>query len=147
MNPENLDPDVWGPYYWFFLHTIAYSYPVYPNEVTKRKYYDLIHNFPLFIPHEKYSNRFIRILDRYPVTPYLDKRESFMRWVNFVHNKINEIKEKDEYSLEDSIHLYEQIYADHRPPDETYHEQLSIPVQISVVMGLCLLAYIWYREQ
>ena len=34
-----LDPSVWGPHYWFFLHTISMTYPYHPNAVTKKKYY------------------------------------------------------------------------------------------------------------
>ncbi len=30
------DPNIWGPHYWFFLHTIAESYPENPNQVTKK---------------------------------------------------------------------------------------------------------------
>ena len=37
-----LDPKIWGPHYWFFLHTIALNYPLYPNDISKRKYYDVI---------------------------------------------------------------------------------------------------------
>ena len=85
----NFDPDVWGPHYWFFMHTIAHSYPESPNAVTKRKYYDLIQNMPLFIPVSDIGNKFSSLLDKYPVTPYLDSRESFIRWVHFVHNKVN----------------------------------------------------------
>ena len=92
----NLDPDIWGPHYWFFLHTLAYSYPATPNAITKRKYYDCIHNLPLFIPHDEIGNKFSRLLDKYPVTPYLDKRESFLRWVNFIHNKVNYNQGKEE---------------------------------------------------
>ena len=33
----DLDPKIWGPHYWFFLHTIAMSYPLRPNAVTKKK--------------------------------------------------------------------------------------------------------------
>jgi hypothetical protein len=40
----NLDPKIWGPHYWFFLHTLAMCYPNYPNEVTKKKYYELLHD-------------------------------------------------------------------------------------------------------
>ena len=32
-----LDPEVWGPHYWFTLHTIALNYPLYPNDVSKKK--------------------------------------------------------------------------------------------------------------
>ena len=43
-----LDPKIWGPHYWFFLHTIAVTYPHNPNSVTKKKYYDLIQNLHIF---------------------------------------------------------------------------------------------------
>ena len=84
-----LEPKVWGPHYWFFLHTIAMSYPHRPNSVTKKKYYDFIQNIPLFIPVESFSTRFSNLLDEYPVSPYLDSRDSFIRWMWFIHNKIN----------------------------------------------------------
>ena len=45
-----LDPKIWGPHYWFFLHTIAVTYPHNPNSVTKKKYYDLIQNLHIFLP-------------------------------------------------------------------------------------------------
>jgi hypothetical protein len=86
----NFDPDVWGPHYCFFLHTIAHSYPESPNAVTKRKYYDLIQNMPLFIPVSEIGNKFSNLLDKYPVSPYLDSRDAFIRWGHFIHNKINE---------------------------------------------------------
>ena len=48
-----LNPEVWGPHYWFFIHTVAMSYPLSPNEITKKKYYSLINDMPLFIPDQK----------------------------------------------------------------------------------------------
>ena len=84
-----LNPEIWGPHYWFVLYTIAVSYPVSVNAITKKKYYDFIQNLPLFLPIENIGNVFCKFLDRYPVTPYLDSRESFIKWVHFIHNKIN----------------------------------------------------------
>ena len=106
----NFDPNIWGPHYWFFLHTIAHSYPTKPNEVTKRKYYDTIQNMPLFIPVPDIGDRFSNLLDKYPVTPYLGSRESFVRWVHFVHNKMNILLGKDELSLLESIDSYSAQY-------------------------------------
>jgi hypothetical protein len=100
------DPTVWGPHYWFFLHTIAHSYPETPNEVTKRKYYDTIQNMPLFIPVADIGDRFSQLLDKYPVSPYLGSRESFVRWVHFIHNKINVMLGKEEMSLLESVDAY-----------------------------------------
>ena len=33
MEIKDFNSDVWGPQYWFFLHTVGYSYPKKPNEV------------------------------------------------------------------------------------------------------------------
>jgi len=74
--------------------------------VTKRKYYDLIQNLPLFVPHVDMGDRFSEMLDKYPVTPYLDNRESFMRWVWFIHNKMNAQLGKDEMTLWTAVDAY-----------------------------------------
>ena len=103
-------PSVWGPHYWFTLHTIAMCYPKYPNAVTKKKYYDFIQNFPLFIPVDDIGNTFSRLLDKYPVTPYLDSRESFIKWVHFIHNKINIALGMEEITMEQAMTSYYEHY-------------------------------------
>jgi Erv1 / Alr family len=107
---SGLNPDVWGPRYWFFLHTIAINYPNHPNAVTKKKYYDFIQNLPLFLPVESIASDFSRLLDEYPVSSYLDDRESFIRWTHFIHNKINEKLEKPKITLDQFYVLYYDIY-------------------------------------
>ena len=107
-----LDPNVWGPHYWFFLHTISMTYPHHPNAVTKKKYYEFIQNLPLFIPVEAMSGELSKLIDQYPITPYLDNRESFIRWVWFIHNKINKKLEKPELSLSA---FYTKYYESYKP--------------------------------
>lgn len=146
--PIRLDPEIWGPHYWFFLHTLAYSYPSYPNETTKRKYYDLVQNLPLFIPNDGIGNKFSRLLDRYPVTPYLDKRESFLRWVNFIHNKINYLHGKDEMTLEESIRAYEQQYSP--KPFELFsgssYQKNAMYTNIATATVVCMFVYWAYNS-
>lgn len=86
----DLKPQIWGPHYWFFLHTVAFNYPLHPNAITKKKFYELIMNLPLFIPNSKNSSDFCQLLDDYPVKPYLDSRKDFTKWVHFIHNRLNE---------------------------------------------------------
>jgi hypothetical protein len=101
---------VWGRAYWMFLHTAATTYPEYPNEVVRRKYYDLIQNFPLFIPNEQMSVEFSYLLEKYPVSAYLDNRDSFMHWVFFIHNKINAKLEKEELLFEEAMRAYQEQF-------------------------------------
>lgn len=137
---------VWGPHYWFFLHTIAHAYPEHPNAVTKRKYYDLIQNMPIFIPDPEMGNKFSVILDKYPVTPYLDKRDSFIRWMHFIHNKINEKLEKPKISLSK---FYEKYYEEYKPKDikyKEYYKMLSKTIYVVIILGISLLIYYLYNK-
>ena len=103
--------EIWGPHYWFVLHTIALNYPKNPNNVTKRKYYDLISNLPLFIPNREISDEFVILLNKYPVIPYLDDNNSFSKWVHFIHNRINEKLNKPIISYNELLMNYENLYS------------------------------------
>jgi hypothetical protein len=101
----------WGPQYWFVLHCMAYNYPENPNSITKRKYYDFVQNIPLFLPDQGMGDKFCVLLDKYPVSPYLDNRESFIRWMHFIHNKINVTLGKEQISLYTSLDKYHDSIA------------------------------------
>lgn len=142
-----LDANVWGRHYWFFLHTIAFKYTNHPNAVTKRKYYDLITNFPIFIPDEEMGNYFAELLDRYPVTPYLDNRESFIRWVWFIHNKMNGFLKKEEMELFESLDKYLEQFNSHSK--KRMGEQIFLFMQkylVVIILLSCLLLFIVYKK-
>jgi hypothetical protein len=141
----NFDATIWGPHYWFFLHTIAHSYPEFPNAVSKRKYYDLIQNMPIFIPEPEMGNKFSVLLDKYPVSPYLDKRDSFIRWTHFIHNKYNELLGKDELPLHAGIDKYLDEY---RPKPIIFSEVIRIKsymVHLAIILA-CLFIIFLYSD-
>jgi hypothetical protein len=105
-----LRPEIWGPHYWFVLYTMALNYPNNPNDTTKKKYYDFIQNLPLFLPDVNIGNLFLEFLNNYPVTPYLDSRESFIKWNHFIHNKINVYLGKPEITYYDAMNQYYNQY-------------------------------------
>jgi hypothetical protein len=140
------DPAVWGPHYWFFLHTIAQIYPECPDKAIKRKYYDLIHNMPTFLPIGTMGNKFSDLINKYPVTPYLDNRESLVRWVHFIHNKINVMIGKEEVTLLESIDLY---FAYYKATPLVMMEKLNIKkhhIYISLSLICLIFIYIYSRE-
>ena len=135
------DANTWGPHYWFFLHTVAESYPMTPNDVTKRKYYDLITNMPLFIPDSDIGDKFSRMIDRYPVTPYLDNRDSFVRWVHFMHNKINVQLGKEELSLPMALEKYR---AEYKPKAVILSERINMRKHIIHAVLILILLFLIY---
>lgn len=117
-----LDSKVWGPHYWFVLQSMGLTYPLNPNAVTKKKYYDFIQNIPLFLPDLELGNEFSKLLDKYPVTPYLDSRQSFTKWIYFIHNRINMQLGKDEISQIEAINTY---YSCYKPKEIILREELK----------------------
>ena len=141
-----LDPKVWGPHYWFFLHTISITYPHHPNAVTKKKYYDLIQNLHVFLPIENIATQFSHLLEQYPITPYLDNRESFVRWTWFIHNKINEKLEKPQISLNDFFIKYYDEYKSHDEKLTEYYKIREKVIYFGIVIGISGAIYYLYDK-
>ena len=140
MNQNSgLDPSIWGPHFWFFLHTISLTYPKRPNDVTKKKYYDFVQNIPMFIPVESMATNFSKILDEFPVSPYLDSRDAFIRWMHFIHNKINEQHEKKKISLGE---FYVNYYEEYKPKQVQWAEynkwrsKIVYTIIISIILAI-----------
>ena len=141
-----LDPDVWGPHYWFFLHTLAISYPIKPNDVTKKQYYTFIHNLPLFIPVSEIGNSFSKLLDKYPVKPYLDSRKSFITWMHFIHNKINILCNKDEITLDEAMEQYYNNYKPKQNKNIEEKKQREKLIFIGIIFLLIVISIYFYNK-
>ena len=141
-----LDSNIWGPHYWFFLHTAALSYPVTPNDTIKKKYYEFMHNFPIFMPDKKMAASFSDLLETYPVSPYLDSKDSLVRWTHFIHNKVNKKLEKDQISLGK---FYTEYYKQYETITEKQITQIKTKKHIVyavLVAVLLIIAFIFYQE-
>ena len=138
-------PDVWGPHFWFVLHSIAYHYPEHPTKVTKRKYYDFIQNLPLFLPDPNMGDRFSALLDQHPVSPYLDCRESFILWMHRIHNLINRRLGKAEVSVYDGLDHYYQEFLENRAatadPGAIERSMRRRILVLAILIGLSVFIY------
>ena len=141
-----LDPKVWGPHFWFFLHTIAMTYPHHPNSVTKKKYYEFIQNLYIFIPVEEISSEFSKLLDLYPITPYLDNRDSFIRWMHFIHNKINKKLEKPQISLSDFFIKYYNDYKTENEKMILFYKIREKVIYFIILISIIVLIYYLYEK-
>ena len=141
-----LDPKIWGPHYWFFIHTAAMTYPIRPNAVTKKKYYEFIQNLPLFIPVESLSGEFSKLIDKYPVTPYLDNRESLIRWTHFIHNKINQKLEKPQISLSEFYVKYYEEYKSQNVKMVEYYKMREKAIYCGIIVTIAGGIYYLYDK-
>ena len=138
-----LNPNIWLPKLKFTLQTMAVTYPDKPNDVSIKKYYDFIQNLPIFIPMEPFGKEFIVMLDKYPVTPYLSSRLSFMKWIHFIFNKINEKLEKPQEDFYESLEKY---YDEYKPKElqnkefaKTRKKYIDFAICVMIVFGIIYL--------
>jgi len=108
-----------------------------------KKYYDFIQNLPVFIPIDPIGKNFIEMLDLYPVTPYLSSRLSFMKWIHFIFNKINEQLEKPQEDFYDSLEKY---YEEYKPKEiqnkeiaKTRKKYIDFALSILIIGGIIYL--------
>jgi len=142
----DLEPSVWGPHYWFFLHSLTFTYPKKPNTTTKKKYYDFVQNLPLFIPHKEIAKRFINYLDAYPLTPYLDSSESFQKWMLFIHNKINKSIGKKQITYYELLNNFNEIYKPKQIVANEYFKWREKLIYITLILlFIGIIAYIYNK--
>ena len=108
----------------------------------KKKYYDFIQNLPLLFPLNPMGENFMKLLDEFPVTPYLDSRMSFMKWVHFIFNKINITLNEPEITFYESLEKY---YEEYKPKEilnmQKYKKQERY---IQFGIGVFIIALIGY---
>lgn len=141
-----LNHNVWLPHLKFTLQTMAITYPKHPNEVSIKKYYDFIQNLPVFIPMDPIGNNFLELLDKYPVTPYLSSRMSFMKWIHFIFNKINKKLKKKEIGFYEDLENY---YEEYKPKEMKNKEVVKTRqkyIEGGVVVLLILTIIYFYRK-
>ena len=112
----------------------------------KKKYYDFVQNLPLFVPDVEIAKTLVTLIDNYPVTPYLESKESFMKWVHFLHNHINKLTNKPPISYENFLISY---FENYKPKDYTFkkkHETIkNILFIIFIFILLCLIIFLYKK--
>ena len=105
-----MDPEIWGPHAWQFLHSITLSYPDNPTLEDKNNHAQFFNSLKDILPCQKCQDHFTQNLQENPVENYLDNKELLFNWLIDIHNKVNVSNGKKEYSYDEVIKLYENMY-------------------------------------
>ena len=143
----NLNPEIWGPHYWFVFHTITLSYPKKPNKATIKRYNDFVRTIPLLIPNGEMSAKFATLIDKYPVSSYLDTRKEFVKWFQFIHNKINASLKKRQISTKEFYVKYYEEYSTSKDEKKLMkarrNRKLLYYGVLAVLLGIIIYANNW----
>jgi hypothetical protein len=98
------------------------------------------------MPVEEIGNSFSKFIDKYPVTPYLESRQSLVRWTHFIHNKINIALGKKTMTMEESMSAYYELYKPKEVKDLEQRRRREKIVFIAFILIVALSAAYLYRR-
>ena len=109
--PQNtMNPLVWGPPFWFVMHTVSLNYPVRPTYANRRTHYDFFYIIRNILPCEMCRQHYRMLLKQFPIEPFLDNRDSLISWVILIHNQVNIRLGKPTMTKEDVLQKYHHAY-------------------------------------
>jgi hypothetical protein len=148
-----MNPKIWGPHAWIFLHTITLGYPKNPTEQDKETYKNFFLSLQGVLPCKKcnyYYKNNIRDLD---ITNHLDSKESLVKWLISIHNKVNKENNKSIVEYSDVIKKYKELYniSDTNNFNKNVTELTNNKIDnkylliITIVLSI-LLGYYYYKK-
>ena len=106
-----LDPMLWGPKGWFFLHSITFNYPKNPSASDKTNYKMFFEQLSNVLPCEFCSEHFKKNLEKYPLNEeVLQNNKNLIQWLINIHNEVNVLNNKRKYTYDEVYNMYENIY-------------------------------------
>ena len=105
-----MEPEVWGPHAWQFLHSITLSYPDNPTLEDKNNHAQFFNSIQNILPGQSCRDHYTQNLQALPIEQHLDNKESLFRWSVDLHNRVNVMNNKREYSYDEVTELYEKMY-------------------------------------
>ena len=97
-----MDPKIWGPIFWYIFHIISYSY----IDSERNRYIKFFRSMPYILPCLVCTDHFKNTLDKHPPETNIVSRNSMIKWMNNIHNRVNKRLGKRLVSLKSSRSLY-----------------------------------------
>ena len=106
-----MNPVIWGPPAWDFLHTITFNYPTRPTQNDMEHailfFKSLGNMLPCVVCQEHYKQN----LEKYPIELAVISRERMINWLVNIHNQVNIILGKKIYNVNDIIEKYHHKFG------------------------------------
>ncbi len=143
-----MNPNVWGPHTWTFLHFITLSYPKNPTETDKYNmktfFKSLEHVLPCDICRLHYKEN---IEEVHPLNnEELSSRENLVKWLIDVHNSVNKRNGKQIMSYNDAIEMYLNMNnsgeSNYKNNDSFFNDTVMTCICIICIILLVLLVSI-----
>lgn len=130
-------PIIWGPFFWHTIHIVALGYPKKPTYIDKKSAKEFYESLVFLLPCEVCREHYREHLSKNPLTPFLDTRKDLLNWTIKIHNEVNKMLGKPEWTEAEVISYYERLGRRNRSPVWTKDDMKEIDYK-SFVKGFLI---------
>ena len=147
-----MDSKIWGPYFWFTLHTITLSYPDKPTYENKRQFNDFFMVLQHVIPCNVCKEHYIKHISNFPISTALDSKEHLVMWLFNLHNMVNRELKKKEITFLEFQEKYRKIYSPTipekiiNPSISTKWFKIKLFISVSFILSCIFGIYYYYQR-
>jgi hypothetical protein len=134
-----MNPDIWGPSTWFFLHTITLNYPNKPSQVDKLNYKKFFYSLKNIIPCTPCKHNYNIHITNLPIDNFLNNKNNLIKWLIHIHNKTNQHLNKPKFTFKQFISKYKSIYS-----KKNYTNYYYLFIFILFIIFILYILYILY---
>ena len=100
LNKTNIDPKIWGPYFWETFHLSTAGYPVIPTIEEISSYKEFYISFMKILPCQKCSRDALDTINYSGLDEGLKSRDNLILWGYNFHDIVNKKLNKTSPSFE-----------------------------------------------
>lgn len=141
----NINPKIWGKYFWGASHCLTFAYPENPTDDDKKTIKQYFESLQNILPCEKCRYHYKLNLTKYPLTnDVLSSRYKLIKWLVDLHNEVNVRTGKQEMTVDQTINYY----SNPENQIEHYGEPIIIsPIIIILLLLILIFALIYYMKK
>jgi hypothetical protein len=102
-----MDPAVWGPPTWFFLHSVTFTYPLQPTVEDKLRIKKFFNSLEYILPCSICRVHYSEHIRQYPIDEFIHTREDLVHWLIDIHNMVNISLGKRKWTYEEALTHFE----------------------------------------
>ena len=106
-----MNPKIWGPHAWFFLHTICLNYPDKPTKNDKNIYKNFFVNLQNIIPCEKCKKHYNSNLKKHNINTSLNCKKDLLQWCVNIQNELRMCNKQKPFTLNEVLCYYNRKYS------------------------------------
>lgn len=137
-----MEPNIWGPGAWTFLHSITLNYPDNPSTEQKKNYSDFFYMLQKVLPCSICKNNLKLHMEKHPINFNLNSKEKFIKWLVKIHNESNIQNGKREITYDEFLTIYKNLYKNSEESITYYKKKNKIQKIILIILIFTILILI-----